>query len=159
MQDANLQDILDLSKTSERGGSSTHKQINTPMWKTKSPSISLDFQKQVNHQHKRRSVPKASKTQTRNTPKELSAGAGEGQLNVSRKQQVRITYVVWKQDTNSGILTWHHVTDWDKSSVLQTGKITQQFSVNHTIPVPNRIILQELNTWEPYNPLRHSSSL
>lgn len=44
---------------------STHKQINMPMWRTKSPSISLDFQKQVSHVHKRLSVPAASKTQTR----------------------------------------------------------------------------------------------
>lgn len=80
IKDANLQDVLDLSKNSERGGSSTHKQINTPMWKTKSLSISLDFQK--TSEHKRLSVPTASKTQTQNTPKELSAGAREGRLNV-----------------------------------------------------------------------------
>lgn len=92
IENANLQDFLDLNKNSERGSSSTHKQINTPMWKTKSLSISLDLQKQVSHQHKRLSVPTASKTQTQNTRKELSAGAREGQLNVFRKQQVWTTY-------------------------------------------------------------------
>lgn len=35
------------------------------MWRTKSPSISLDFQKQASHWHKRLSVPALSKTQTR----------------------------------------------------------------------------------------------
>lgn len=73
----NLQDFLDASLNSQGGGSSTHKQINMPMWRTKSLSISLDFQKQVSHQYKRLSVPAARKTQTHNTPSCSERGTAE----------------------------------------------------------------------------------
>lgn len=56
-------------------------------------------------------------------------------------------------------LTWHYVTDGDESSVLQTGKITQQLPIKHAVPVPDRIVLKELETWETYNPPGRSSSL
>ena len=128
---------------------STHKQINMPMWRTKSPSISLDFQKQVSHVHKRLSVPAASKTQTRTLigSSELVQDRDGWVFFFSGKTQI----TRW--------LTWHYVTDGDESSVLQTGKITQQLPIKHTVPVPDRIVLKELETWEPYNPPRRSSSL
>ncbi len=84
----NPQDFLYATLNSQRGGSGTHKQINMPMWRTKSLSISLDFQKQVSHPHKRLPVPAASKTQTHNAQKELRAGPREGQSNVFRKTQI-----------------------------------------------------------------------
>ena len=110
---------------------------NSWMWRTKSLSISLDFQKQVSHQHKRLSVPTGSKTQTQNAPRELSVGPRAGRLNIFLMTHAHGT----KAGTITRWLTWHNVTDGDKSSVFQTGKITQQLPINHTIPVPDRIVL------------------
>lgn len=81
-----LEWLFKLEYNFEQSDSSTDKQINIPLWGTKSQSISLDFQKQVSHQHKRLSVPAASKTQTQNARKQLSAGPSEAQLNVIRKR-------------------------------------------------------------------------
>lgn len=95
----NSLNFLNASLNSQRGGSSAHKQINMPMWRTKSLSISLDFQKQVRHQHKRLSVPAASKTQTQNAQKELRAVPNEGMLNVFWKN----AEVQWhRRGTNTG---------------------------------------------------------
>lgn len=55
------------------GGSCIYKQINMPMWRTKSLSMSLDFQEQVSHWYKRLTVPAASQTQTQYAEKELRA--------------------------------------------------------------------------------------
>lgn len=50
--------------------------------------------------------------------------------------------------TNDGQrqLTWHYVTDGNKSSVLQTSKITQQLPFKHTIPISDWVVLKELET-------------
>lgn len=43
-------------------------------------------------------------------------------------------------------LTWHYVTDGDEAGVLQSDEITQQFPIQHTVPVPYGIVLEK--SWE-----------
>lgn len=117
------------------------------MWKTKSLSISLDFQNKsaiitkgslflLQAKHKRRML---------------------GRSSVLMRERDSLMFAengmhVVQTDTNFKWLTWHYVADRDKSCVLQTGKITEQLPIKHAIPVSNRVVLKKLETCYPYNP-------
>lgn len=47
------------------------------------------------------------------------------------------------------VLTWHDITDGHKTGVLEAGEITQQFPVDHAVPVSDGIVLRARRT-APY---------
>lgn len=72
-----------------------------PLWRTKSQSISLDFQKQESHHYKRLSVPAANQTQTQTAQKERSARPMEGRF---QKLKVPATQT-WSKNVDTDVVT------------------------------------------------------
>lgn len=145
-QNSILQDFLNVSLNRQRGDSSIHKHINMPKWGNKEPEYQAWLSKT--------SEPCTQKALCSRCKQNTNSEHSEDTQNWSK----RGTAECFQKAQITRWLTWHNVTDRDESSVLQTGKITQQLPIKHAIPVPNRIVLKKMETWGPCNPPTRSSS-